>query len=230
MAFLPQEGSLRLVSAAEDMLVKVWDLVLSTEIATIRPTQAGGRATCFAFSNDFKTLMVASRDSTIAFLNTHNDFKLIHTIKCNSTLGFASDEEEVNALVYLNFGSQTSYLAIGSTSGQLVILDLATMEPCFTEKNFIASETIFLKYRKTPNNACGQLICLNMDQNLFIYDIKEKAMAKGSLKRKVSLTKSGSLCLYLDEVIDVRFISETSKYALLCSNSETLKLLNMDTN
>jgi WD40 repeat protein len=174
--------------------------------------------------------MIASRDSTITFLNTHNDFKLIHSIKCDSKLGFASDEEEVNALVYLNFGSQTSYLAIGSTSGQLIILDLATMEPCFTEKNFIASETIFLRHRKSPNNACGQLISLNMDQNLFIYDIKEEAIAKGSLNRRVSLKKSGSFCLYLDEVIDVRFISETSKYALLCSNSETLKLLNMESN
>ena len=65
---------------------------------------------------------------------------------------------------------------------------------------------------------------------MFIYDIREEALAKGSLIRKVSLAKSGSLCLYLDEVIDVRFISEASKYALLCSNSETLKLLNMESN
>jgi len=33
----------------------------------------------------------------------------------------------------------------------------------------------------------------------------------------------------LDEVIDVRFISRHSKFALLCSNSETIKLLNMET-
>lgn len=104
------------------------------------------------------------------------------------------------------------------------------MEPCFKEDNFIASETIFLQHRKSSENACGQLVSLNMDQNLFIYDIREEALAKGSLNRKVSLAKSGSLCLYLDEVIDVRFISETSKFALLCSNSETLKLLNMESN
>ena len=69
-----------------------------------------------------------------------------------------------------------------------------------------------------------------MDQNLFVYNISEDAIAKGSLIRKVSLEKTGSLCLYLDEVIDVRFVSEGSKYALLCSNSETLKLLDMETN
>lgn len=69
MVFMPQEGSLRLISAAEDMLVKVWDLVLNTEIATIKGAH-GGRASCFAFSKDFKTLIIGSRDGTIAFMNT----------------------------------------------------------------------------------------------------------------------------------------------------------------
>ena len=79
MAFLPQEGSLRLISAAEDMLVKVWDMVLNTEIATIRgATVQSGRATCFAFSRDLKTLMIGYRDGSISFLNTQKEFKLIH--------------------------------------------------------------------------------------------------------------------------------------------------------
>ena len=56
------------MSAAEDMLVKVWDLVLNTEIATIKGQN--GRATCFAFSNDFKTLMAGYRDGTISFFNS----------------------------------------------------------------------------------------------------------------------------------------------------------------
>lgn len=104
------------------------------------------------------------------------------------------------------------------------------MEPCFFETDFIASETVFVGHRKSHENPCGQIVCLNMDQNLFVYNISEDAIAKGSLIRKVSLEKTGSLCLYLDEVIDVRFVSEGSKYALLCSNSETLKLLDMETN
>ena len=65
-----------------------------------------------------------------------------------------------------------------------------------------------------------------MDQNMFIYDITEEKFTRG---KRLNLTKTGSLCLYLDEVIDVRFISEGSRYALLCSNSETLKLLDMET-
>jgi len=67
-----------------------------------------------------------------------------------------------------------------------------------------------------------------MDQNMFIYEISEEKLTKGSLNKSLSLAKTGALCLYLDEVIDVRFISENSKFALLCSNSETLKLLDME--
>jgi len=47
-------------------------------------------------------------------------------------LGFdGPEEEEVNAMVYLNFGAETSYLAVAGTSGKIVIVDLSTMEPCF---------------------------------------------------------------------------------------------------
>ena len=77
MSFMPQAGSLRLVSGAEDMLVKVWDMVLNTEIATVKGV-LNGRATCFSFSNDYKTLMIGYRDGTITFLNTLNEFKVIH--------------------------------------------------------------------------------------------------------------------------------------------------------
>ena len=91
MAFLPQEGSLRLVSAADDMLVKAWDLVLNSEIATIKSgeQQMSGRATCFAFSKDFKTLIIGYRDGSIAFFNTQKQFKFIHQIKCDAEHGFA---------------------------------------------------------------------------------------------------------------------------------------------
>lgn len=68
---------MRLVSAAEDMVVKVWDMVLNTEIATIKGA-TGGRATCFAFSHDFKTLFVGYRDGSIAFFHTEKEFKMLH--------------------------------------------------------------------------------------------------------------------------------------------------------
>mmetsp|Transcript_27383 Transcript_27383/g.36611 ORF Transcript_27383/g.36611 Transcript_27383/m.36611 type:complete len:127 (-) Transcript_27383:1972-2352(-) len=126
------------------MLVKVWDMVLNSEIATIKGL-TGGRATCFAFSNDYKTLFVGYRDGSVAFFHTEKEFKMIHCLKCDASLGFESEEEEVNALVYLNFGGNTSYLAIAGTSGKVVIIDLTSMEACSLEQSHIASEVIFMQ-------------------------------------------------------------------------------------
>lgn len=84
-------------------------------------------------------------------------------VKCDTKLGFESDDDEVNALVYLTFGGVTSYLAVANTSGKLVVLDLATMEPCFHESDFVASETVFLAHRKSAEHSCGQLVSVNMD-------------------------------------------------------------------
>ena len=67
---MPLEATLRLVSAADDMVVKVWDLVLNTEVVTIKDRGTSGRATCFAFSKDAKTLFVGYRDGTIVFFQT----------------------------------------------------------------------------------------------------------------------------------------------------------------
>jgi U3 small nucleolar RNA-associated protein 13 len=43
------------------------------------------------------------------------------------------------------------------------------------------------------------------------------------LSKKIK--KVGSKCLYLDEVIDIKVFKPENQYALMCSNSETLKLL-----
>ena len=49
-------------------------------------------------------------------------------------------------------------------------------------------------------------------------------------RSKKKWEKQSSLCLYLDEVIDVKFIKPSNTYALICSNSESLKLLELGTN
>jgi U3 small nucleolar RNA-associated protein 13 len=43
------------------------------------------------------------------------------------------------------------------------------------------------------------------------------------------VTKFSSKCLYLDEVIDIKVFKPQNEYALMCSNSETLKLLCFET-
>ena len=80
------------------------------------------------------------------------------------------------------------------------------------------------------NEAEQRLFAVNQDQNLFAYDLKLK-------KTAVKLQKVASKCLFLDEVIDIKFMKQISaeghptesEYAIMCSNSETLKLYNMAT-
>jgi WD40 repeat protein len=56
---------------------------------------------------------------------------------------------------------------------------------------------------------------------------------KKSKENSIKLKKLSERCLYLDEIIDIKFIgtkdeSEMPKYALLCSNNEYLKVLDLD--
>lgn len=73
LAFLPQADALKLISSGEDFTVRVWDLVLNSEIACLRGTI--GRVTSFAFSQDQKTLVVGAKDSKIAFYNILENYK-----------------------------------------------------------------------------------------------------------------------------------------------------------
>ena len=94
LQFYPQTGSLQLISSGEDLTVKVWDLVLNSEIATLRGTQA--RVTCFAFTKDYKTLIVGVKDGSIAFYNTQKNFKLIQAVSLSEVL--SQPDQEVNAM------------------------------------------------------------------------------------------------------------------------------------
>ena len=68
---------------------------------------------------------------------------------------------------------------------------------CFVEKEFIASETLHLFFNQVEQT----LICINQDQNMFSYEVKSK-------KKGPKLVKHASKCLYLDEVIDIKFIKQ----------------------
>ena len=57
---------------------------------------------------------------------------------------------------------------------------------------------------------------------MFVYDI-----VKSTKKGDISLKKVNSKCLFLDEIIDIKFISKDR--VLVCSNNEYLKLLDLNT-
>lgn len=68
------------------------------------------------------------------------------------------------------------------------------------------------------------VLAINGDQNVFVYEI-----CMGADKRtfeKLQLAKQQ--CYYLDEIIDVKFINK-NKYAVMCSNSESVKLVDLKT-
>ena len=69
----------------------------------------------------------------------------------------------------------------------------------------------------------GDLLTVNLDQNLFTYEVRTKAS-------KMKLARKSSFCLYLDEVIDLKFIGPSNEYAFVSTNSETLKLLHLESN
>jgi WD40 repeat protein len=66
------------------------------------------------------------------------------------------------------------------------------------------------------------ILAVNGDQNAFLYSIEQ---AKG-MASHLQLVESHAL--YLDEVIDMKFLNE-NKEAILCSNSESIKLMNLQT-
>jgi WD40 repeat protein len=64
---MPGVDTLKLVSAAEDFDVKVWDLVLNKEIASLKGNK--GRVSSLLFTKDFRTMIVGSRDGLIVLYN-----------------------------------------------------------------------------------------------------------------------------------------------------------------
>ena len=68
----------------------------------------------------------------------------------------------------------------------------------------------------------NSILAINGDQNMFVYDIEARD------KEFARLTLARSHCLYLDEIIDIRFMS-SNKHAVMCSNSESLKLMDLET-
>lgn len=104
MQFYPVKDSLKLITAGEDLCVKVWDLVINKEIASIRGSLA--RITSLCFSKDFKTLIVGAKDGKIAFYNAADNFRqiaMMDAVKDMQVPSLDSETElEVNALCFLS--------------------------------------------------------------------------------------------------------------------------------
>lgn len=81
------------------------------------------------------------------------------------------------------------------------------------------NEIVYIEYLKNTNT----ILAVNGDQNAFLYRIE---VSQNDFVEGLTLIESHSL--YLDEIIDLKFIN-MNKEAVLCSNSESIKLFNLET-
>ena len=107
------------------------------------------------------------------------------------------------------------------------MIDLTSISVVYSDRDFIQSELSFIQFQPAVEAESAKIYTLNMDQNLAVFEVKWR---ESSTKApKIVLSKVSSRCYYLDEVIDLKFFKPNNDYALMCSNSETLKLLDLKT-
>lgn len=125
LAFYPGEQSLKLISTAEDFIIKVWDLVLKKEVAVLKPKgkhdHMAHMTTALCFTKDGKTMITSGRDGQIHFWNCLDNFVLISSLQLSS-IGCAKDEE-VLAMQYILVGEDPC-IVIGGQTGNLYVYSI----------------------------------------------------------------------------------------------------------
>jgi WD40 repeat protein len=113
---------LLLLSSAEDCQLKVWDLVMRSEIAHLRGHQA--LITSLCFSTDKSTLITCAKDGKIAFWNAKDNFKQLSMFK------FSKSEDELNVVHYVLMNDQP-YVLVGGASGAMSVFDINNNKICY---------------------------------------------------------------------------------------------------
>jgi WD40 repeat protein len=125
MIFYPDPNSLKLISTAEDFVIKVWDLVLKKEVACLKPKgkddNMAHMTTSIIITNDRKFLMSAGLDGCIHFWNLES-YKLVSSVKIESIGGIKG--EEITCMNYLIHISEDPCLLIGGSSGFIYVYSI----------------------------------------------------------------------------------------------------------
>lgn len=178
-------------SASEEGVIKVWDLVLNSCLGTMHYHRS--QIPSLAFTNDLKTLIVSSRDQKLSFWNLKdNTFARIGALQLN---------EDVEGMQYVNLqiskDKAAPYLITGGTDGKLKILDINNQKYVYEEQDPLKQEIERVFYLPKDN----QILTLTNDQVLTYYNLFiNESTEKPELKRLYSL------CLYNDEIIDLKFL------------------------
>ena len=87
LVFHPDKGCMKLLSCAEDFIIKVWDLVLKKDVAVMKPKDKSDNqahmTTSIVFSSDHKTLITSGRDGMLHFWDANDKFKNIVSVELN---------------------------------------------------------------------------------------------------------------------------------------------------
>lgn len=209
-----KKDKMMIFSVSEDGIIKVWDLVLNACVGTMQYHRS--QIPTMAFTNDLRTLIVASRDQKLSFWNLKNNkFDRIGAIQLN---------EDVEGMQYVNLKINDTktlpFLITGGTDGKLKILDVNHQKYVFEEQDPLKQEIEKVFYLPKDN----RILSLTNDQVLTYYDLfinKETELPE--------LKRDYSLCLYNDEVIDVKYLKCLDNHVVMCSNSELAKLVDMNT-
>jgi|DEB0MinimDraft_12_1074336.scaffolds.fasta_scaffold42131_2 WD40 repeat protein len=125
LVFCPDASSLKLLSCAEDFLIKVWDLVLKKEVAVLKPKgkfdNMAHMTTSLVFTKDKKTLITSGRDGCIHFWNAQDNFKLISALSL-AAIG-CEKEEEVLSMAYLPV-NEDPCIVLGGQTGNISVYSI----------------------------------------------------------------------------------------------------------
>lgn len=208
-----KNDKMMIFSASEEGLIKIWDMVLNACIGTLQ--YHSSQIPAMEFTNDCKTLIVSSRDQKLSFWNLKdNKFNRIGAIRL---------EEDIEGMHYVNLqvdDKTMPFLITGGTNGTLKILDINNQKYVYEEQDSLKQEIEKVFYIKHLN----QIMTLTTDQVLTYYSIKIDS--KSLLP---SLERLYSLCLYNDEIIDVKYLKNYENHIVMCSNSELVKIVDLET-
>lgn len=203
-----------LFSVSEDGVIKVWDLILNATIGTLQYHRS--QIPSLVFTNDCKTLIVSCRDQKISFWNLkNNEF---------NRLGAIQLDEDVEGMKYVNLevskDNTVPYLITGGTDGKLKILDINSQKYVYEEEDPLKQEIEKVFYLPKEK----RIVALTNDQILTYYNLViNEESGVPELKRQYSL------CLYNDEIIDVKYLKCLEDHVVMCSNSELAKVVDLKT-
>ncbi|KAI9289951.1 WD40-repeat-containing domain protein [Umbelopsis sp. AD052] len=211
--FHPSKDRWTLVSGADDCQIRVWDLKSSKCIAVLDSHVSVIRG--LDFSADGHTLISGSRDKVVNIwdMKTHSlksTYPIYETIE---TVGTITPQADLSC-----YGAKYQKAELFYTAGDKGIIRLWSL----TTGELVKEQTPETNSKHTITDviyakASQRLAAVTNDQNILIYSVAE------------SLRRIKQIVGYNDEIVDVRFIGEDDQHLAVATNSEQIRVFNVET-